>query len=1040
MFLAAALMAMVPAAAVDGDGGGESGETANPWTAPPNFEARGGLGQLTVTNAIPGGPVSLYRWVTTTATLSAVRVGEGVVDDLGSAVFRELESGFYIVGTGGTVNWFVEVGDPATSTPTQSFYDDQVLDEGFRYIETRDGTTLSAYVVLPGPVEDGPYPTVVEYSGYNPSDPLSGLGSLAGGLDPTPFCGTFPTLCKAPAQPGSQLAGLFGYAVVGVNVRGTGCSGGAYDFFETMQVLDGYDVIEAVAAQPWVKNNKVGMVGLSYPGISQLFVAQTNPPSLASIAPLSVYGDTATGILAPGGLLNTGFATSWADQVLGNAEPYGTGWVRQVIDQGDTECDDNQQLRGQNVDATEKARANPFYTDEVAGPLDIRAFVGDIEAAVFMTSGFQDEQTGPSFGDLLGEFDSAESVHQTIFNGLHADGFAPQILSEWAAFLDLYLSEEVPANEPALGILMPIITGGIFGGSVALPDSRWTDVSTHAEALARWESEDPIRILFENGAGSDPYLPVAAWEHSTTQWPPTGTSANRLRFHADGRLEGAITYTGPDPAGTGVALHPNPDVSQTHWWTGGNIWSNPTVTWTPQVEGENARFQTEPLPRDLVMAGTASVDLWLRSDSDNAELEVLLTEISPDGQEVRVQVGQLEWAYRNLDRSSTRLQPVQYGYEEDFALIEPGEWSYGRVQIPAFAHAFREGSSIRLSVNTPGGDTARWEFELDGPGAEATHVIGTGAGHQSSIVLPIVRGLDVPTELPACNSLRGQPCREAPPIENLVVDADFCPVSLCPLPETIHTERPSEYVLPVDYDAAKEYPLVVVLHGFGATGPIQSLYMGVTAQVDDRDFILVHPNGTVGSSGSRFWYSGASCCGTPQDDVGYVSEIIEEAKATFNVDEDRVYLWGHSNGGFMSYTMACEASELVTAIVSLAGSSFLDPGRCDPRTEPVSVLQLHGDADSTIRYGDTDAYPGAEAMFARHAEFLGCDLDVTGMRPAIDIVTNLDGTDTAIQYHEEGCTPGTSVELWTIEGGSHIPFFNSGHAPAVLDWLFAKSR
>jgi predicted acyl esterase len=735
---------------------------------PPNFETVGGLGQISVTEANAGDVVFLFRWTAIDGRLGTEFVGTSFVDDAGSAMFRRLESGLYIVATGRRVNWVVEVGDPVDSTPEQAFYDDQVIDEGFTYIETRDGTTLSAYVVLPGPIEDGPYPTVVEYSGYNPSDPYSGLGGLAGGLDPTPLCGAFPTLCKAPAQPGSLLAGLFGYATVGVNVRGTGCSGGAYDFFETMQVLDGYDVVEAVAAQPWVQDNEVGMVGLSYPGISQLFVAGANPPSLAAITPLSVYGDTATGILAPGGLLNTGFATSWADQVLRNAEPFGTGWVRRAIAEGDTECEQNQQLRLQNVDATAKARANPFYTDEVAGPLDIRTFAGDIEAAVFMTSGFQDEQTGPSFGDLLGEFDDAESVHQIVYNGLHADGFAPQILSEWAAFLDLYVTKEVPANNPALALLTPVLTQGIFGGTIPYPDSRWGDVSTHADAVARWESEDPIRILMENGAGGAPYLPIAAWEHSTTQWPPSGTHVDRSYFLADGRL----VDDGADAPGTGVTIRPNPAVSQTHWWVGGDIWSNPTVRWTPQIEGENARFQTAPLEDDLVMAGTGSVDLWIRSDADNAELEVLLSEIRPDGQEVRVQVGQLEWAYRRLDTSSTELQPVQYGREDDYALLEPGVWSFGRIQIPAFAHAFRAGSAIRITVNTPGGDTARWEFELDGPGAEATHVIGTGEGHQSSVALPVVADLAVPTPLPACGSLRGQPCRTAPPIENRVVDTD----------------------------------------------------------------------------------------------------------------------------------------------------------------------------------------------------------------------------------------------------------------------------
>lgn len=1016
----------------DGDAAAAGGD--NPWLAAPTFEARGGLEQLFVTDATPGDPVTVGRWTAEGGSIGLDLIGTEVVDDLGSAMYRDLVPGVYLVSTEGTVHWAVEVGATEGSTPDQSFYDDQVIDEGFTYIETRDGTTLSAYVVLPGPIEDGPYPTVIEYSGYNPSDPYSGLGSLGGGFDPTPFCGQLPTLCKAPAQPGSLLAGLFGYATVGVNVRGTGCSGGAYDFFETMQVLDGYDVVEAVAAQPWVQDNEVGMVGLSYPGISQLFVAQSNPPSLGAITPLSVYGDTGTGILAPGGLLNTGFATSWADQVLRNAEAYGTGWVRRAIDEGDTQCDDNQQLRHQNVDATAKARANPFYTDEIAGPLDLRRAAPEIEAAVLLTSGFQDEQTGPSFGDLLGNFDSAESVKQIIYNGLHADGFAPQILSEWAHFLDLYITKEVPSHNPALGFLTPLFTQGIFGGTVPFPANRFDGVASHAEAVAMWESEPEIRVLMENGAGGDPYLPIAAWEFETTQWPPTGTDVHRYDFLA----EGALVEKGADAPGTGVAIHPNPDVSQTRWWVGGDIWSNPTIAWTPQATGEQARFETAPLEQDLVMAGTASVDLWIWSDADNAELEVLLTEIRPDGQEVRVQAGQLEWRYRREHPSSTELQPVQYGYEDNIVPLTPGVWSYGRIQIPAFAHAFRAGSSIRLTINTPGGDTARWEFELDGPGAEATHVIGTGEGRQSSVAFPVVKGLVPPTPLPPCDALRGQPCRSIPPIDNVIVDGDFCPLSLCPLPETIHGDRPAEFIVPTDYDPTKEYPLVVVLHGFGATGPVQSFYMGIDRQVDERDFILVHPNGTELPNGSRFWWSGASCCGFEVDDVGYLTELIDEAKSTFSVDDERVYLVGHSNGGFMSWTMACERSELITAIATLAGSSFLDEADCAPRAEPVSVLQIHGDADATIEYEGSTAFPSALEMFDRHAGFLGCDATVTVGDP-LDVERTLSSPDTTVQSRESGCVAGTSVELWTIEDGSHIPFFELTFAEQLLDWLFAKT-
>ena len=94
-------------------------------------------------------------------------------------------------------------------------------------------------------------------------------------------------------------------------MRGTGCSGGAFDYFERLQSLDGYDIVETVARQPWVLHHKVGTMGISYGGISQLFLAATDPPHLAAIAPLSVIDDSST-TLYPGGILNTGFTLPWA--------------------------------------------------------------------------------------------------------------------------------------------------------------------------------------------------------------------------------------------------------------------------------------------------------------------------------------------------------------------------------------------------------------------------------------------------------------------------------------------------------------------------------------------------------------------------------------------------------------------------------------------------------------------------------------------------------------------------------------------------------
>ena len=157
----------------------------------------------------------------------------------------------------------------------------------------------------------GPFPTLFEYAGYGYADPFNGPDS---GI--------------------AQIANLLGFAVVDVNMRGTGCSGGAYDYFEPLQGLDGYDVIETVARQPWVLHHKVGMMGVSYGGISQLFVAETQPPSLAAIAPLSVIDDSTTTLYA-GGILNTGFTVPWIKDRVNDALPAtattGQSWALKQI-------------------------------------------------------------------------------------------------------------------------------------------------------------------------------------------------------------------------------------------------------------------------------------------------------------------------------------------------------------------------------------------------------------------------------------------------------------------------------------------------------------------------------------------------------------------------------------------------------------------------------------------------------------------------------------------------------------------------------------
>ncbi|MCS6913946.1 MAG: CocE/NonD family hydrolase [Myxococcota bacterium] len=719
------------------------------------FQVRESVHQLHITHATPGMRLAVLDG-------RGVQVQIGTADALGSLVFRQLPAGDgYIVRTVGVEPPLqsrpLRVLSVEQSTPPPGFYAEQKLGPGFGYIRTRDGTLLSAYVTLPGPPEEGPYPTVVTYSGYDPSRPGKPIEKYAF------LCKDLPALCDPPTDPGALLASLFGYATVGVNMRGTGCSGGAYDFFETLQVLDGYDIIQTVAAQPWVLHGKVGMVGLSYPGISQLFVAAAQPPSLAAITPLSVIGSPST-TLAPGGIFNNGFAVEWIERVLRRADPYGQGWERERVEAGDSICAENQLLHGQKADNLTEARNTLFYEPERLDPLNPTHFAPRIQVPVFLAGSFQDEQTGPFFTTLLDRFTGAALVRLTVYNGVHIDGFAPQVLSEWKSFLDLFVARRVPEVSPQMRALSPLLFRHVFDSDLRLPPLRFDGFRTHEEALAAYRAEPSLRVIFENGAGAEPGAPQGTFERTFPAWPPPQTQLLRYYLHADGSLrrepptevDSASSFQHDPEAGSRGILAP-----------GGDSFDKlPQYDYRPLVQGRALAFETAPLTEDLVLLGTGSADLYVRSTAEEADLEVNLTEVRPDGQEMYVQSGWLRASHRALAPSSTPLWPEPTHRQRDWAPLVPGQWVSVRIAIAGFGHVFRKGSRIRLSIDTPGDSRASWRFALAPVPPGTLHSVAHAAERPSSVALPLVAGVQVPSPLPPCPSLRGQPCRAYVPLRN----------------------------------------------------------------------------------------------------------------------------------------------------------------------------------------------------------------------------------------------------------------------------------
>ncbi|MDP9464203.1 MAG: CocE/NonD family hydrolase, partial [Actinomycetota bacterium] len=444
------LAAVALIAACSGSGGSESTSPATSATTTPNsvttppgaaptststlakatFTVQPGTEQIAVLDATVGETLTVSR--------DASEIANGTVDEQGSLLFRNLEPGDgYAIRSDTETTETITVADAAVNPPADFYSSQPKLPEGgFGYITTRDGTTLSANVVLPGAADQGPFPTVVEYSGYQPSDPES--AELA------------------------QIYTSVGFAYVGVNMRGTGCSGGSYRFFETVQSLDGYDAIETVAAQPWVLDNEVGMVGISYPGITQLFVAATQPPSLNSITPLSVVDDSYRATLYPGGILNTGFAVEWTKQRMDDAQPFGQAWTKEQADSGDTTCADNQKLRLQNPDLVQEIDANPYYSPSLGDALAPITFVDRINVPVFIAGAWQDEQTGGHFPAMLDRFTGSPHVYVTLMNGLHTESLSPPVFGRYAEFLQLYVAKKVP-DLTAANAIVAVLGNALYG-------------------------------------------------------------------------------------------------------------------------------------------------------------------------------------------------------------------------------------------------------------------------------------------------------------------------------------------------------------------------------------------------------------------------------------------------------------------------------------------------------------------------------------------------------------------------------------------------
>jgi polyhydroxybutyrate depolymerase len=262
-------------------------------------------------------------------------------------------------------------------------------------------------------------------------------------------------------------------------------------------------------------------------------------------------------------------------------------------------------------------------------------------------------------------------------------------------------------------------------------------------------------------------------------------------------------------------------------------------------------------------------------------------------------------------------------------------------------------------------------------------------------------------------------------------------------------DRPVTVQVPSGAMPGVKMPLVILLHGYGVDGTVEELYFEIGTLANKHGFYFAAPSGTVDSMGNYYWNATDACCDFDMkgvDDSTYLSTVITEIEARYPIDPKRVYLVGHSNGGFMSYRMACDHGDQIAAIASLAGAMWDDVSKC-PAMSTVSVAQIHGTNDTEVPYDGAPAmapFPGAVPSAMTTVQdwvtIDGCSPTPDTSAPPLDFDGNIPGPETTITRWEQGCKPGGGVELWTMQMGTHIPGITDAGREAIIAFLYAHPK
>jgi predicted acyl esterase len=495
-----------------------------------------------------------------------------------------------------------------------------------------------------------------------------------------------------------------GYAHLSINFRGTGCSGGVFHPFDASQWgADGAEIVDWAARQSW-SNGRVGMYGLSFPGTSQLVTAAfSHSGHLKAIAPWASFPDFYRDLAYPGGVFDS-FVPLWI--VIGRefvAIQGGGPGIEPV-----PACEINPLLYlGPNAAQALGDIQHPYYDDFYAQ--EPESYIGRVNVPVYGCVAWQDTTVRSRSFEMYENELSPDTTWIVGNNGGHdncarAGGPVPP-----------------DGSTPLLKFFERYVKGVDNG----------------------WENTPHLVISHEVDSNNK-----AGWTTSFQTWaaPAKTIVPVSLFLHAGGLMD-QNAPSGAEPADS--YNFPAPTANTPADWAGLSPFNNPTVA------GSSVTYTSPVLTDDAEFFGTGSVNLWLSSTASDTDVQVMLSEIRPDGQETFVQNGWLRMSQRKLDPAkSTALRPYQTHLEADAEPLQSGQAVLGRMELLPFNHVFRAGSAIRLSIDAPG----NWFVPQP---MRAVNSIQHSPDMASQLVLGWIPGGQAQSPLPACGSLLNQPCRSS---------------------------------------------------------------------------------------------------------------------------------------------------------------------------------------------------------------------------------------------------------------------------------------